>query len=166
MSTMKTVLWIGMAYIASLSGCNQSTAKKQIPENATEIQKLRIRIENAIGQTDRDENRVWLKQDREKIEVFFNAKASTSREVLRANACNEFVQITHCAAEAKMSAPTVVVCALWPVKDKYGNWKNSPVLAATFDKATLKKVNWKGISTNKLLALRSSGPGLVPYKDE
>lgn len=87
----------------------------------------------------------------------FDIHDGFTKSMIARNAQRETVEILKWADEAYPQAVEVTVQGRFPMKDAYGNTSNSTILDVTYSRATLDKINFDGIDSDKIWDIRDYG---------
>lgn len=87
----------------------------------------------------------------------FDIHDGFTKSMIARNAQRETVKILKWADEAYPQAVEVTVQGRFPMKDTYGNTSNMTILDVTYSRATLDKINFDGIDSDKIWDIRDYG---------
>lgn len=87
----------------------------------------------------------------------FDIHDSLTKGMIASGARRDTVDILKWADEAYPQATEVTVQGRFPMKDSYGNTSNMKILDVTYSRATLDKINFDGIDSDKIWDIRDYG---------
>ncbi|WP_052773238.1 hypothetical protein [Mycolicibacterium senegalense] len=87
----------------------------------------------------------------------FDIHDSLTKGMIASGARRDTVDILKWADEAYPQATEVTVQGRFPMKDAYGNTSNMTILDVTYSRATLDKINFDGIDSDKIWDIRDYG---------
>lgn len=120
---------------------------------------LKAEIDELLGESDRGENGrklTRLADDGRTLTVEWAAGDNLTVGMAMAVIEREAADILRLVDESDVGDGTVRLVVTFPLKDDYGNVKESQVVSADYSRETLGRINWGGLSPSSVFTIADS----------